>query len=308
MPTAPGFPASVAGAAETTEALPVLPAMAEGSPAAYVEEVVRRSGTSFFWGMRRLPLAKRQAMFAIYAFCREVDDIADEPGEITAKRRMLAAWRGEIDALYRGEEVRHAVTRVLADCVTPFDLRRSDFVAIIDGMDMDAADRVRIADMAELSVYCDRVACAVGRLSVRVFGVAQPQGDQLADALGNALQLTNILRDLKEDARRDRLYVPAELLRAYGIGDSPDAEAMLCHPAVPLVCERLAALARQRFDAAAGVVALCDRRAVRPARMMMEAYRRTFQQLVARGWERWAEPVHVSPIEKLWVALRYGLL
>lgn len=283
------------------------PPASAAAPLNYIESVVRRSGTSFYWAMRFLPPAKRQAMFAVYAFCREVDDIADEPGSIKDKRRALQEWRNEIDRLYAGEPTT-PVSLALKEPVRCFALRREDFLAVIDGMEMDAAARIRIADLDELHLYCDRVACAVGRLSVRVFGVSEPLGDQLAAALGEALQLTNILRDLKEDAARDRLYLPTALLRENGIGHSDDAEIALRNPAIIHVCEQVATIALRRFDEAASIAAKCDRRRVRPALMMMNVYRRTLDRLVGRGWRRWAEPVSVSRAEKLWVALRYGMV
>jgi squalene synthase HpnD len=270
-----------------------------------VERIVRRSGTSFFWAMRLLPELKRRAMFAVYAFCREVDDIADDGDSLTAKRGGLADWRDEVDHLFAGRP-RRAISRELLPFLTTFDLQKQDFIAIIDGMEMDAADRLRIVDMQELELYCDRVACAVGRLSVRVFGVPQPDGDRLAKAQGEALQLTNILRDLKEDARRDRLYLPADLLRAAGV-PTADPQAALADARIVPVCERLAELAKRRFVEAGALVAACDRRQVRPAVIMMEVYRRTLQRLIRRGWERRSEPVSVPSMEKLWVALRYGV-
>lgn len=276
-------------------------------PPTYVEQVVREAGSSFYWAMRFLPVEKRQAMFAVYAFCRQVDDIADEPGQIAAKRRALGGWRREIERLYDGM-ADWPVAAALLRPVERFDLRKQDFLAVIDGMEMDAADRIRIADMEDLYRYCDRVACAVGRLSVRVFGVPQPTGDALASALGQALQLTNILRDLKEDARRDRLYLPAALLRSRGVSARSDAEAALRNSAIIGVCQQISELAAGKFDEAASLVAQCDRRQVRPAVVMMEVYRRTLERLNGRGWGRWAEPISIPRAEKLWVALRYGMV
>lgn len=273
----------------------------------YVEAVVRQSGTSFYWAMRVLPPEKRQAMFAIYAFCREVDDIADDPGEEAGKLTRLAEWREEIDRLYGGEPTQ-PVSRALVYPSKRFDLRKEDFEAIVAGMEMDAGDSVRIADDAELVLYCDRVACAVGRLSNRVFGVDEATSRHLATALGQALQLTNILRDLEEDAHRDRLYLPEDLLRAHGIDSTEDALAVLRHPASTEVFAQMAEVARERFSEAAAILATCNRREVRPATIMMEVYRRTFKRLMSRGWRRWAEPVSVPTIEKLWVAFRHGVI
>jgi phytoene synthase len=280
---------------------------AEGARSADAEAIVRRSGSSFYWGMRLLPPTKRAAMYAIYAFCREVDDIADEPGPPASKLERLRAWRLEIERLYQGAP-RLAVTMALRPAVEAFALRREDLLAVIDGMETDAAPRIRFQTMAELSVYCDRVACAVGRLSVRVFGVPEPAGDALADALGRALQLTNILRDVDDDALRDRLYLPAELLARHGIADRDDVHAVVGHPALGAALAELAALADAEFDRARRVMASCDRRSVRPAVIMMEVYHRMLKRLVRCGWRRGAEPVALTAWEKLWIALRFGVI
>ncbi len=282
-------------------------AVSQREDEAHVDTVVRASGTSFYWAIRMLPDEKRRAMFAVYAFCREVDDIADEPGSVTAKLAALRGWREEIDRVFAGEP-RRALSRALVEPVRRFRLRREDFIAVIDGMEMDAAARVRICDLAELALYCDRVACAVGRLSVRVFGADDGTGDRLASALGTALQLTNILRDLKEDARRDRLYLPADLLLESGIDDTEEAEAVLARAESATVCRRLAEMAQSQFTEASRLVAACNPRQVRPAAIMMEVYRRTLQRLMARGWSRWDEPVSVPSWERLWVAFRFGVI
>ncbi len=272
----------------------------------HVRSLVRRSGTSFFWAMRTLPETKRNAMYAVYAFCREVDDIADDPGEEADKRARLDQWRDEVERIYAGRP-RLPVSHALTGAVARFGLRKEDFLSIIDGMEMDAAQNVRIADMEELNLYCDRVACAVGRLSVRVFGVDRVKGDRVAHSLGRALQLTNILRDLHEDAQRNRLYLPGELLRAHGVTGS-DAAAILTHPALPDVCAEMAEMARRRFDEAVSAMAACDRSKMRPAIVMMEVYRRVFRLLLRRGWRRLGEPVRLSRTEKLWIAFRHGMV
>lgn len=272
-----------------------------------VEAIVRRSGTSFFWSMRLMPLEKRRAMFAVYAFCREVDDIADEPAPLDDKRRGLRAWREEIRRLYLGEP-RWPVSRALVSPVKRFGLDARDFNAMIDGMEMDAAERVRLQDQEQLLVYCDRVAGAVGRLSNRIFGVGPSERERLADTLGRALQLTNILRDIREDAERDRLYLPLDLLRRHGLSVDGHAQAILDQPGIADACSDIADLAHASFHSARIILAACDRRSVRPAVMMMEVYQRTFSRLAARGWRRWAEPVSLSPATKMWVALRYGLV
>jgi len=270
----------------------------------HVETVVRRAGTSFYWAMRRLPEAKQQAMFGIYAFCREVDDIADGRASAAEKMEALGRWRGEIERLY-GEQPRDPVTRALKPAVGAYGLHKEDFRAVIDGMEMDARESLRIADMDELNLYCDRVACAVGRLSVRVFGIGDDIGVDMAAALGQALQLTNILRDITEDAERNRLYIPADLLSAHDIATG-DIAAVFRHPRFPQVCDILAAVARRRFEQAEAAILQCDIDKVRPAVMMMEVYRRILDKLAHRGWLKLDLPVAISRPGKLWLALRYG--
>jgi squalene synthase HpnD len=255
----------------------------------HARTVTQASGTSFFWAMRLLPAVKRDAMFAVYAFCREVDDVADDPGDPADKLNRLRVWREEIERLFHGEP-REPVTCALAAPVDAFGLRKETFMAVIEGMEQDAAGSLRIADMAALEAYCDRVACAVGRLSNRVFGVDEAAGEPVAVALGQALQLTNILRDLREDAALDRLYLPGDLLRAHGIPEGTAAE-VLRHPALPAVCDEIARHTRRRYAEAEAALAACDRRTMRPAIMMMQVYRRIFEKLCRRGWRRLDRPV-----------------
>ena len=259
---------------------------------AHVEGVVAASGSSFYWSMRLLPRAKRDAMYAIYAFCREVDDIADGDAPPPAKLAELRGWRAEIAALFAGRPSR-PTTCALALPVSRFDLPRAEFDAMLDGMEMDAGERMQAPPLALLERYCRCVAGAVGLLSVRVFGARGPRLDQGALALGEALQLTNILRDLAEDAARGRLYLPRELLEREGVA-SRDPDRVLAHPALPEVCGALAERARRRFAEAELLLASGDRRQLRPALVMMQVYRRTLERLIARGWQRLDQPVRVA--------------
>jgi squalene synthase HpnD len=273
--------------------------------AAAIESRVKAAGTSFYWAMRILPPPRRAAMFAIYAFCREVDDIADEAGTLAEKRDGLAAWRAEIDALYAGRAT-HLISRALLPAIEAYKLRREDFIAVIDGMEMDAVADIRAPSLSELDLYCARVASAVGHLSVRAFGDDSPAADRVAESLGRALQLTNILRDVAEDAQRGRLYLPRDLLEAHGI-DSDDPATVLRHPALPLVCRDLAGIAAGHYDAAAAAMRLCSRRAMRPAAIMQAVYRATFDRLVAADWRDLARPVRTPTPLKLWLVVRHGL-
>jgi squalene synthase HpnD len=268
-----------------------------------VEALVRAAGTSFYRGMRILPPDRRHAMYGIYAFCRIVDDIADAPGAFAPKLPALNAWRERVRGLWRGE-ADLPVTRVLVRAVAAFPLREADFQAVIDGMQMDAEAPIVAPDLATLDLYCDRVAAAVGRLSVRAFGDSSAAADEVAHGLGRALQLTNILRDLHEDAGRGRLYLPCEWLAESGV--PPEPAAALSHPALPLVCGRVAALAHTHFRAAAAAMQRCDPRAMRPARVMGATYAAILAQLERRGWCALDQSPSLPKWQKLWIALRHG--
>jgi phytoene synthase len=276
------------------------------SPTEHVRTLVAASGSSFFWAMRFLPKPKREAMFAVYAFCREVDDIADGDAPLENKRAELAAWRVEIDRLFAGQP-KKPVARALAGPVTTFGLAREDFLAMIDGMEMDAGDDLIAPSMADLRLYCARVAGAVGLLSVRIFDGPSDASRKLALTLGEALQLTNILRDLREDAERGRLYLPEELLSRHGVA-SRDPQTVLRDAALSGVCTDLAAEARQRFIEAEASLTALSKREYRPAVVMMQVYRRVLDRLIRRGWQRLDRKVGLHPVAKLWIALRYGLL
>ncbi len=196
-----------------------------------------------------------------------------------------------------------ALTRVLLLAVRAFQLRQEDFEAVIDGMQMDAETTIVAPDLATLDRYCDRVAAAVGRLSVRAFGDASMEADRVAYHLGRALQLTNILRDLREDADRGRLYLPREFLDDAEVPRDPNAA--LADPALPAVCARVAALAHGHFRAAADAMDNCDRRAMRPARLMGATYAAILARLEGRGWRRLDHPVKLAKWQKLAIVLRF---
>ncbi len=278
--------------------------MSPTSDIAEVEAIVCAAGTSFYRGMAILPPPRRQAMYAIYAFCRIVDDIADEDSPFETRKPRLDQWRVRVAALYAGH-AEDPVTRELLRAIHAYGLRQDDFIAVIDGMAMDAETPVVAPDGATLDLYCDRVAAAVGRLSVRAFGDASAHADQVAHHLGRALQLTNILRDIHEDAGRDRLYLPRELLDLQGIPHDP--RAALTHPMLPRVCDILAARAHAHFRDAAAWMAKCDRRAMKPARLMGATYAALLSRLEARGWQRLDQPVKLSKWAKLRIAARHLL-
>ncbi|MGE0736224.1 MAG: presqualene diphosphate synthase HpnD [Alphaproteobacteria bacterium] len=271
----------------------------------HVHAVVDASGTSFLQAMKILPEERREAMFAIYAFCREIDDIADDNAAPAEKIARLKHWRTQIDKLFEGKP-EFVTARALVRPVAAYGLDRADFMSLIDGMEMDAVENIRAPSLNKLELYCDRVAAAVGRLSVRAFGAPEPAARDVASRLGQALQLTNILRDLVEDAEMGRIYLPAELLDAQGI-TSRDPKTVLEHPQIGAVCGAVAKLAREYFAEARVALKRCRRKPMRPAVMMMEAYRCLLDRLEKRGWKNLDQPVAVPKWRKIWIAVRYGL-
>jgi len=273
---------------------------------AHVRQVSMTSGSSFLSGIKVLPAERREAMHAIYAFCRELDDIADDPLELTEKLRLLKEWREEVDCIFAGHP--NSLTgRALTTAIAQYGLQKQDLLDLIDGMEMDADETATHGpEMAVLDQYCDRVASAVGRLSVRVFGDSGVAAQQVATSLGRALQLTNILRDITEDAERDRLYLPSDLLDRHGISTRDPSEVM-DQPGLPAVCEDLSRIAQQHYADAEAAMAACSRKNIRPAVLMMQVYRRVLDGLNTRGWTQLDTPVKVSRLAKIWILMRYGL-
>ncbi len=240
---------------------------------------VRRSGSSFRLGMQSLSHERRRAIHAVYAFCRVVDDIADGATPAPEKLRFLRDWRREIDRLHRAPET--PIGRELARAASLFKLPIEECHALLDGMETDSAERVRLARDSDLSLYCRRVAGSVGTLSVHIFGT--PKARDFALDLGRTLQLVNILRDVDEDAARERVYVPLSRLGQLGLQDAP-ASILVADPRFARTCEALAEEARAGFAAADEALRNLDRKALKPAILMMESYRRVLDRLEARGW------------------------
>jgi phytoene synthase len=265
----------------------------------------RASGSSFYIAMRILPQAQRDAMFAIYSFCRQVDDIADAHGPRDRRLSELAVWRADIEALYNGAVT--ARTRDLARPVQDYALEKADFLAVIDGMEMDVTADVRAPTWSELDLYCDRVASAVGRLSVKIFGLESESGRGLAHHLGRALQLTNILRDLDEDAAAGRLYLPQEALAEAGI-DTADPFLALASPSLGRVCAQLVKAARSHFDSANEIMSSAPRRAVRAPRIMGAVYRLILEHTATRGFVPPRRPVKLAKLRIAWIIMRYAFI
>jgi hydroxysqualene synthase len=283
----------LAAAGSETESRPA--ANRPGSAAA------KAAGSSFYTAMRILPRERREAIFEVYAFCRAVDDIADQSGNRKQRMAALEDWRARIEALYAGDVAEDL--QGLAAAVAGFGLKREDFLDVIDGMEMDVTDDIRAPELGTLELYCDRVASAVGRLCVRIFGMGEEDGIALSHHLGRALQLTNTLRDLDEDAEAGRLYLPREFLRQQGI-ESDDPKSVIDDPRIERVCRQVAALAFSHFAAADAIMSNCGRSETRAPRIMGDAYYSILCRLTERGFAPPRSPVRLGRARIALILLR----
>jgi phytoene synthase len=266
-----------------------------------VKARVAASKTSFTAGMMILPKARREGMYALYAFCRVVDDIADDSPSADIARAGLAQWRGFIAEAFQGR-ASDEITTALLPAISAFGLVETDFQAIIDGMEMDMTAIVA-PDFATFDLYCDRVASAVGRISVRIFGDSSDRAMKVSYHLGRALQQTNILRDLAEDAARGRLYLPREILNHFDI-QSRDPAAVLNDPRLPDACRLLAKTTREHYKQAEAAMRQCRPQAMRSAKIMRAYYGAIFDRLEAKGFTEPRRRVTLGKAEKLFLMLK----
>ncbi len=269
-------------------------------------ETVKRSGTSFASGMRILSKSRREGIYAVYAFCREVDDIADDDNIVSADRQKgLDEWRREIDRLYEGNP-ETLTGRALLEPVSSFQLPKEEFILVIEGMELDAHGPVVAPSLDQLMAYTRRAAGAVGQLSMPIFGAPRTEiADKFSLSLGDALQLTNILRDVAEDASIGRIYLPSELLEKYHVPDDPST--IVGSAGLANVAADVGEIARQKFKETRIALASLDWRVLRPALLMMGVYEAYFKRLEDRGWDKIGTPLSMSKIEKLLISARYGL-
>jgi len=259
-----------------------LPIPATDEPKRYVADVTRASGSSFFLPMMLLPRPRREAMLALYAFCRETDDVADEIEDSVLSSALIKAWAEEIEALFAGHP-KHPVSHALVTPIERYGLPKSLFLDILEGFEMDRSGAMLRPTLAELERYCYCVACCVGLLSVEIFGYRSPKIPDFALHLGHAFQLTNILRDVAEDAERGRIYLPAELLAKHGL-ENVTPEEIIHAPGVEEVCAEVGVMARRRFAEAARMMPSSERRRMRPALLMRGVYKPYLDRIEAGGF------------------------
>jgi 15-cis-phytoene synthase len=271
------------------------------TPDEYCAQKVARSGSSFYYSFRLLPAPRRAAISALYAFCREVDDVVDEASDPDVARVKLAWWRTEVGAIYTGSP-QHPVALALKDAVAHYALQQADLQTVIDGMQMDL-EKVRYVDFAELETYCDRVAGVVGLLSAEIFGYEDPRTRDYARTLGVAFQLTNIIRDVGEDARRGRIYVPQDDLVRFGVPPS-DLLRGQESPAFVALMRFEAERARTWYDDALATLPQRDRHAQRAGLAMAAIYRTLLDEIARDGYQVLDRRIALTPLRKLWIATR----
>lgn len=267
----------------------------------YCQQKVAESGTSFYYAFLFLPTQKRQAIHALYAFCREVDDVVDECEDPAVAVAKLSWWRQEVALLEHGQPT-HPVMIALKEMRQHFDLPLEYFNEIIDGMAMDL-EYSRYPDFKSLSLYCYRVAGVVGLLSAEIFGVTDRKTLRYATELGTALQLTNIIRDVGEDARRGRIYIPVDELQQFNV---PATDIMNTRetPAFKALMAFQAERAQGYYTSALEILPMADRSAQRPGLIMAAVYRTLLDEITKDGFQVLKQKTALPPLRKLWIALK----
>ena len=271
------------------------------NPDQYCQEKAARSGSSFYYAFLFLPPEQRRAITALYAFCREVDDVVDEVTESSVARMKLAWWRTQVDALFRGQ-ADHPVMKALAPHVEPFGIQDRQLYAVIEGMEMDL-DQMRYPTWAALEKYCWHAAGVVGEMSAGIFGAITPETLDYARKLGTAFQLTNIIRDVGDDARRGRIYIPQEDLERYGVKPADIFNGIHSEQFVALMRHETAR-AREYYRAAMQALPKDQRRSQRPGLMMAAIYATLLDEIERDGWHVLDQRISLTPIRKLWLAWR----
>ncbi len=269
------------------------------SPDEYCQQKAAQSGSSFYYSFLFLPPERRRAITALYAFCREVDDTVDETSDESLARIKLAWWRTEMAAMYEGKPT-HPVTKALQPFLQPYDLKQEHVQAIIDGMEMDL-NQTRYLDYAGLSKYCWHVASVVGILSASIFGATRPETLKYAEKLGHAFQLTNIIRDVGEDARKGRIYLPINELQQFGVTAADLLNARHTENFGKLMAFQ-AERAQKAYDEAFALLPKEDRRAQRPGLIMAAIYRTVLDEIERDGYHVLTQRISLTPLRKLWLA------
>lgn len=270
------------------------------SAQAYCQQKAAASGSSFYYSFLFLPKAKREAITALYAFCREVDDVADECTDINIARTKLVWWRNEIRQLYAGNP-QHPVTQALLPAIQTYKMDEEHFLEIIDGMEMDL-DQNRYTDFKQLQLYCYRVASVVGLLSVQIFGYNNRNTLKYAHDLGMAFQLTNIIRDIGEDARRGRIYIPQDEIKKAGLSETDILHGHLSLKMQALIDFQIER-AERLYDKALTALPQEDKKSQRTGLIMAAIYRTLLREIKRGGSQQVLHArISLTPLRKLWLA------
>jgi 15-cis-phytoene synthase len=269
------------------------------TPNQYCQEKAARSGSSFYYSFLFLPSPRREAITAMYAFCREVDDVVDEVTDPNVARAKLGWWRAEVDNLFAGHPT-HPVTQALQPVLELCGITRERMMLVIDGMEMDLVKH-RYASFVELERYCYLVAGVVGELSAGIFGYEDERTLDYARHLGLAFQLTNIIRDVGEDARRDRIYLPQEDLRRFGVSEEDLLNGKQSAAFAEMMREQ-SRRARSEYAAAYAALAQRDRRSQRPGLIMASIYSALLEEIERDGFQVLNQRTSLTPLRKLWLA------
>lgn len=269
------------------------------TPDQYCQDKAAKSGSSFYYSFMFLPPEQRQAIVALYAFCREVDDVVDECSDPTLAQTKLVWWRNEIDKLFKGHPT-HPVTQALQTAIQRYNLPQEHFLEIIDGMEMDLS-QFTYASFKELSLYCYRVASVVGLMAAEIFGFEERQTLKYAHNLGMAFQLTNILRDVAEDSQRGRIYIPLDELERFGV-HTDDILSFRDSDNVRKLMAFQAQRAHEFYDKAFSQLPEVDRYRQRTGIIMAAIYQATLQEIEADGLNVLTQRISLTPIRKLWIA------
>jgi phytoene synthase len=270
------------------------------TPDAYCQQKAAQSGSSFYYSFLFLPPERRRGITALYAYCREVDDVVDECSDANVARTKLAWWRGQVGDIYGTGKPQHPVAQALVPVVRTFGLAQDRMQEIIDGMEMDLTQH-RYADFEALRLYCFRVASVVGLLSAQIFGYSDPKTLEYAQNLGMAFQLTNIIRDVAEDARRDRVYLPLDELANHGVAVSDimyARESENFRRLIDFQIDRALGYYQQAYAALPAI----DRRLQRPGLVMAAIYRTLLDEIRADGCKVLTQRISLTPVRKLWIA------
>jgi phytoene synthase len=271
------------------------------TPDEHCQQLAEKSGSSFYYSFLFLPAEQRRAITALYAFCREVDDVVDECSDTGVARTKLAWWRSEVARLYAGEP-QHPVTKALLETLKHYNLAQEHLLEIIDGMEMDL-EQTSYASFKELSLYCYRVASVVGLLSAEIFGYEDRQTLKYAHDLGMAFQLTNILRDVKEDVARGRVYLPADEMARFGVS-LDDLRAGRMTDGMCQLLKFQADRARHYYDSAFHRLPEVDRYRQRSGLIMAAIYLTTLDRIESQGFPVMQKRISLPLLRKLWIAWR----